>query len=61
MNDQGTEKPAHTAHPRSPHTPGDLAGSSDASLNETNQRTIQGWRVSIPAKSWPSCYLAEIG
>ncbi|KAH7265513.1 major facilitator superfamily domain-containing protein [Fusarium redolens] len=47
MSDQSTEKPAHAAHPRSPHTPGDLAGSSDASLNETSQRIIQGWRWAV--------------
>ncbi|KAK2673815.1 MFS transporter superfamily [Fusarium oxysporum f. sp. vasinfectum] len=46
MSDQSTEKPADAA-PRSPHTPGDLAGSSDASLHETGQRSIQGWRWAV--------------
>ncbi|KAH7199518.1 major facilitator superfamily domain-containing protein [Fusarium oxysporum] len=46
MSDQSTEKPAGAA-PRSPHTPGYLAGSSDASLHETGQRSIQGWRWAV--------------
>lgn len=60
MSDQSTEKPAD-ATPRSPHTPGDLAGSSDASLNETGQRSIQGWRVSASGNLGLSSYLANIG
>ncbi|KAG7431728.1 Efflux pump DEP3 [Fusarium oxysporum f. sp. raphani] len=47
MSDQSNEKPADVAHSRSPHTLGDLAGSSDASLNETSQRTIHGWRWAV--------------
>ncbi|KAF5585836.1 ABC transporter [Fusarium pseudoanthophilum] len=46
MSDQSTEKPADAA-PRSPHAPGDLAGSRDASLTETGQRSIQGWRWAV--------------
>ncbi|RKL20254.1 hypothetical protein BFJ68_g2963 [Fusarium oxysporum] len=46
MSDQSTEKPADAA-PRGPHTPGDLASSSDASLNETVHRSIQGWRWAV--------------
>ncbi|KAF5665737.1 ABC transporter [Fusarium circinatum] len=46
MSDQSTEKSADAA-PRSPHTPGDLAGSSAASLHESGQRSIQGWRWAI--------------
>ncbi|KAF4494557.1 ABC transporter [Fusarium agapanthi] len=46
MSDQSTEKPADAA-PRSPHTPGDLAGSSGASLNETGQRSIRGWKWAV--------------
>ncbi|RKL46671.1 hypothetical protein BFJ70_g3156 [Fusarium oxysporum] len=46
MSDQSTEKPADAA-PRGPHTPGDLASSSDASLNETVHRSIQGWRWTV--------------
>nr|ART35029.1 putative Major Facilitator Superfamily transporter [Fusarium verticillioides] len=46
MSDQRTEKPADEV-PRSPHAPGDFAGSSDASLTETGQRRIQGWRWAV--------------
>ncbi|CVK91301.1 probable DHA14-like major facilitator; ABC transporter [Fusarium mangiferae] len=42
MNDQSFEKPADTA-PRNPHT----RGRSDASLNGTGQRSIQGWRWAV--------------
>lgn len=60
MSDQSAEKPADAA-PRSPHTPGDLAGSSDASLNETGQRSIQGWRVSATDTLGLSSCFANIG
>nr|ART35015.1 putative Major Facilitator Superfamily transporter [Fusarium miscanthi] len=46
MSDQSTEKPADAAL-TSPHTTGDLPGSSDTSHHETRQRSIQGWRWAV--------------